>query len=130
MRRSAARTQTYIIFSMVAGFPSLTMSPMVRSTVCAPAFFHPLRVPRNSRGHVACFFVQDRHRALAVVLVNFPAVDHDQRRPILMTVLRHDAARGDRHVAQSQPALIEPDVLGGQIDRGALQPPSMGRRRR
>ena len=39
----------HIIFSIVIGFLSLTMSPMVRSTAWVPVFFHQCLVPMNSR---------------------------------------------------------------------------------
>ncbi len=107
---------TYIMRAIVSGFLSLTMSAIVSTTVTLPSFFHQCLSAVRLASDLARL-VQDRHRALAAVLVDLALVDHDEGRPVRVRVQRNDATRRDLHVAIAKPALWQVDRLLREIDR-------------
>ena len=60
--------------------------------------------------------VLDRNRAVAGVFVDLARDDVDQRRPVLVAVPRHDAARLHDELAQAQAAVGERDLLLAELD--------------
>src|SRR5690242_9738770 len=61
--------------------------------------------------------VHDWSRAVAGKLMDLALLDIDQRRPIGMTVPRHDATRGDRQLAKAQLMILDLGGLFAEIDR-------------
>ena len=93
------------------------MSNDSSTTGTLPVFCHQCDGQMGLARHIARL-VQDRHGAVAGVLIDLARDDVDQRRPVAVAVPGHDAAGLYFEAAHAHEVALERDLFVGEIDLG------------